>query len=116
MSGRWRAMHCQCAPSSALAHSSPLVVQNGNGTWLVIAHEHKRARTVALNRDSGELCWTSEANQPGTYFFGYSYYDRKDGTKLILQRRAADMEDRLRAASGAFHELLMDRFDDWALI
>ena len=30
-------------------------------------------------------------------------------------RRTADMEDRLRAASGAFHELLMDRFDDWAL-
>ncbi len=64
--------------------SSPLVVQNGKGTWLVIAHEHKRARTVALQRDSGKVCWTSEANQPGTYFFGYSWYDRSDGTKLIL--------------------------------
>lgn len=64
--------------------SSPLVVQNGKGTWLVIAHEHKRARTVALQRDGGKLCWMSEANQPGSYFFGYSYYDRKDGSKLIL--------------------------------
>lgn len=64
--------------------SSPLVVQDSNGTWLVIAHEHKRARTVAIERDSGHVRWTSAANQPGNYFFGYSYYDRGDGSKLIL--------------------------------
>ena len=29
--------------------------------------------------------------------------------------RTRDVEDRLRAASGAFNDLMMDRFDDWAL-
>lgn len=81
--------------------SSPLVVQNGKGTWLVIAHEHKRARTVAFNRDSGKLCWTSEANQPGNYFFGYSWYDRSDGTKLILM-----------ACSSGLHALSVDTGED----
>lgn len=64
--------------------SSPLVLQDSNGTWLVIAHEHKRARTVAIERDSGNVRWASAANQPGNYFFGYSYYDCRDGSKLIL--------------------------------
>jgi hypothetical protein len=64
--------------------SSPLVYQKQDGTWLVIAHEHKNARTVAMNRDTGKVEWISEADQPGTYFFGYSYYQRDDGTKLLL--------------------------------
>ena len=64
--------------------SSPLVFQQQDGTWLVIAHEHERARTVALNRDTGNTEWISEANQPGRLFFGYSYYERDDGSKLIL--------------------------------
>lgn len=65
--------------------SSPLVIQKKDGVWLVLAHEHLKARTVAINRDSGQVEWTSEANQPGMYFFGYSYYACPDGTKLILQ-------------------------------
>jgi len=64
--------------------SSPLVFQNKDGTWLVIAHEHKKARTLAINRDTGEVEWTSVANQPGALFFGYSYFNRDDGSKLIL--------------------------------
>ena len=64
--------------------SSPFVYQTQDGTWLVIAHEYKNARTVAMNRDTGEIEWVSEANQPGAYFFGYSYYQRDDGGKLLL--------------------------------
>jgi len=64
--------------------SSPLVFQRKDGTWLVIAHEYKRLRTVAMNRDTGKVEWTSEANQPGMYFFGYSYFVRDDGSKLLL--------------------------------
>lgn len=64
--------------------SSPLVLQRKDGTWLVIAHEHKRQRTIAVNRDTGRVEWTSKTNQPGAYFFGYSYYTRDDGSKLIL--------------------------------
>ncbi len=64
--------------------SSPLVVQRRDGTWLVIAHEHKQARTVALHRDTGEPVWVSRPNQPGSLFFGYSYYERPDQSKIIL--------------------------------
>ncbi len=64
--------------------SSPLVFQQKDGTWLVIAHEHKKARTVAMKRDTGEVEWISAANQPGNYFFGYSFYRRADGSKLIF--------------------------------
>ena len=64
--------------------SSPLVFPTKDGTWLVIAHEHKKARTVAMNRDTGEVAWTSAANQPGSMFFGYSYFLRPDGSRLIF--------------------------------
>ena len=64
--------------------SSPFVFQKKDGTWLVIAHEHKKQRTAALQRGTGEVAWISDENQPGTYFFGYSYYGLKDGSKLIL--------------------------------
>ncbi|MBC8872862.1 MAG: PQQ-binding-like beta-propeller repeat protein [Planctomycetes bacterium] len=64
--------------------SSPMLFQKKDGAWLIIAHEHKKARTVALNRDTGQVEWISDANQPGTIFFGFSYYDLADGTKLIL--------------------------------
>lgn len=64
--------------------SSPLVIQQKDSTWLVIAHEHKRSRTVAKHRDTGETVWVSPANQPGALFFGYSYYVRADGSKIIL--------------------------------
>ena len=75
--------------------SSPLVVQKRDGTWLVIAHEHKMRRTVAMNRDTGKVEWISP-NHPGTYFFAYSYYVRKDGSKLIL----AGLPEGLYAFSG----------------
>jgi outer membrane protein assembly factor BamB len=81
--------------------SSPLVVQDSKGTWLVIAHEHKRARTVAIERDSGQVRWTSAANQPGNYFFGYSFYDRRDGRKLILM-----------ACRNGLHTLSVDTGED----
>jgi len=64
--------------------STPLVFQKRDGTWLVIAHEHKNKRTVAMRRDTGEVDWTSAPNQPGAYFFGYSWFQRDDGSKLIL--------------------------------
>ena len=37
-----------------------------------------------MNRDTAEVVWTSAANQPGAYFFGYSYYVRPDNSKLIF--------------------------------
>jgi hypothetical protein len=64
--------------------SSPFLFQKRDGTWLVIAHEHKNQRTVAFQRDTARLEWTSADNQPGSYFFGYSSYRRDDGTQLIL--------------------------------
>lgn len=64
--------------------SSPLVIQKRDGTWLVIAHEYKLSRSVAMNRDTAKVEWVSEANQPGAYFFGYSYYVQPDGSKLLL--------------------------------
>ena len=64
--------------------SSPLVFRTKDGPWLVIAHEYQKARTVAISRDTGKVVWTSEANQPGGLFFGYSYYLRPDGSRLIL--------------------------------
>ncbi len=81
---------------SYLYDSSPLVFQTKDGTWLVIAHEHKRARTVAIHRDTGKVRWISATNQPGTMFFGYSWFKLPDGSKLIL----AACTDGLHAMSG----------------
>lgn len=64
--------------------SSPLVIQDKSGRWLVLAHEHQKARTAARDRDTGKEVWASAANQPGAYFFGYSYYTCPDRSKLIL--------------------------------
>ena len=67
--------------------SSPLVFPENptiDNTWLVIAHDIDHSRTIAMNRDTGATVWTSAANQPGSYFFGYSYYQRTDGSRLIL--------------------------------
>lgn len=71
-------------PISQTYDSSPFLFQKKDGTWLVIAHEHKNKRTVACRRDTGRIEWTSEANQPGSYFFGYSPFRRSDGTQLIF--------------------------------
>ncbi len=39
---------------------------------------------MAFDRDTGQVEWISAPNQPGAYFFGYSYYRREDGSKLIF--------------------------------
>ena len=64
--------------------SSPLIVEKRDGTRLILAHEYKKERTVAMNCKTGEVEWISAANQPGAYFFGYSYYVREDNSKLIF--------------------------------
>ncbi|HUT93807.1 MAG TPA: hypothetical protein VMY37_30370 [Thermoguttaceae bacterium] len=64
--------------------STPLVFDKRDGTRLIIAHEHEKKRTTAIRRDTGEVDWISAPNQPGAYFFGYSYYQRDDGSKIIL--------------------------------
>lgn len=64
--------------------SSPLVIQRRDGSWIVLAHEYQNRRTVALERDTGAVAWISPDNQPGSYFFGYSYFARADGSKLVL--------------------------------
>jgi hypothetical protein len=64
--------------------SSPLVIQDKAGRWLVLAHEHQKSRTPARDRDTGNEVWAGAANQPGAYFFGYSYYTCPDRSKLIL--------------------------------
>jgi len=71
-------------PFARTYDSSPFLIQKKDGTWLVLAHEHKKARTVAINRDTGAVEWISAANQPGAYFFGYSYFRCEDDTKIIL--------------------------------
>lgn len=71
-------------PISQTYDSSPFLFQKKDGTWLVIAHEHKNKRTVACNRDTAKIEWVSDANQPGTYFFGYSSFRRPDGTQLVF--------------------------------
>ncbi len=64
--------------------SSPLVYRRKDGSWVVVAHEWQKARTRALERDTGKEVWHSPANQPGMYFFGYSYYERSDGSKILF--------------------------------
>ncbi len=64
--------------------STPMVLQRLDGSWIVIAHEYQRRRSVALDRDTGEVAWISPDNQPGAYFFGYSYYVRADGGRLLM--------------------------------
>ncbi|MGD8239571.1 MAG: PQQ-binding-like beta-propeller repeat protein [Armatimonadota bacterium] len=76
--------------------SCPLVVQKRDGSWLIIAHEYKEKRTVALERDTAEVVWTSPANQPGSYFFGHSYYVLPGGARLIF----AASQNGLHALSG----------------
>ena len=71
-------------PISQTYDSSPFLFQKKDGTCLVIAHEHKNKRTVACRRDTAQVQWISEANQPGSYFFGYSSFRRPDSTQLIL--------------------------------
>lgn len=78
-----------------LGDSTPLVVSQKNGNWIVIGHEGRRNRTVAYHRDSGRLAWISAANQPGDMFFGFSYYTRSDGAKILLVRA----DDGLHAVS-----------------
>lgn len=64
--------------------SSPFLFQKKDGTWLIIAHEHQNQWTAARRLDTGEPEWTSASNQPGKMFFGYSSFQLKDGTQLIL--------------------------------
>ena len=67
--------------------SSPFLFQKKDGTWLIIAHEHLNKQTVALRTaTSGEVEWKSLANQPGTYFFGHTFFEREDGTAIIYTR------------------------------
>ncbi len=76
--------------------SSPFLFERRDGTWLIVAHEYKNARTVARERDTGRLAWESAPNQPGNYFFGYSYFRRNDGSALLL----APSRNGLHALSG----------------
>ena len=82
--------------------SSPFLFQKKDGTWLIIAHEHLNKRTVALRRDSGEVEWKSLANQPGTYFFGHTFFERSDGTAIIYTA----CQNGLHATSGETGEEL----------
>ncbi|MFD0675700.1 MULTISPECIES: hypothetical protein [unclassified Paenibacillus] len=74
----------QVYPFADTYDSSPIVIDKKDGTRLLLAHEHEYARTVAMRTDTAEIEWVSETNQPGSMFFGYSYYLKKDGAKLVL--------------------------------
>lgn len=63
--------------------SCPIVLDTRAGRRLFIAHEYKLQRTTAMDAATGEAVWTSPANQPGAYFFGYSWYSTDDGSKLL---------------------------------
>lgn len=65
--------------------SAPFVVRTEDGRWLVLAHVIGRDQTVARDRDTGRVAWTSPANQPGKYFFGYTDYQCGDGSKILYQ-------------------------------
>lgn len=71
-------------PFAKTYDSTPMVFRNAKGDWVILAHEHLMSRTVAMNRGTAQTLWISEPNQPGALFFGYSYYQCPDGTKLIL--------------------------------
>jgi len=64
--------------------SSPLVIRNRDGRWLVLAHEYAHARTVAMRQEDAAIEWISEANQPGGMFFGYAYYRKENGDTTVL--------------------------------
>lgn len=64
--------------------STPSYVITKSGSELLIAHEYKKKRTKALFVDTGNTAWMSTTNQPGAYFFGYSYYRKEDGKTLLL--------------------------------
>jgi len=64
--------------------SCPLLVRTGKGRSLLLAHEYKMRRTVAVDRDTAAVAWISPTNQPGAYFFGYSLYVNPDKTKLVF--------------------------------
>lgn len=64
--------------------SAPMVLRKKDGRKVVIAHEWALERTRALHADDGSQAWVSPANQPGSWFFGYSWYRNREGTSLIL--------------------------------
>ena len=64
--------------------SSPLIFSKSDGKKLIIAHEYKECQTVALSQSTGNIEWISPRNQPGESFFGYSYYSRENGNKILF--------------------------------
>jgi hypothetical protein len=73
--------------------STPLVFEKKDGTWLVIAHEYKNKRTVAMNRDTGEEVWWVKRPDAGGVTpcvdqdNGFIFYQC---TGKVLKIRAAD--------------------------
>ncbi len=64
--------------------STPLIMTSSDGKKLLIMHEYKQQRSKAIDLETGETEWVSDANQPGHSFFGFSYYIRKNESDLIL--------------------------------
>lgn len=64
--------------------STPLIMTRRDGRRLILAHEYQKSRTKAIDLATGETVWLSPDNQPGQSFFGYSYFQKSDGTFLIL--------------------------------
>jgi hypothetical protein len=64
--------------------STPLVFEGDDGEKLLLAHEFKEQRSTVVDLESGETVWQSDRNQPGAYFFGYSYYVRESGGRTFL--------------------------------
>lgn len=56
--------------------STPLVVQDLSGEWLVVGLEYQNERTSCRKVSDGTLVWNSTANQPGNQFFGYAIYHK----------------------------------------
>lgn len=63
--------------------SSPLVYKLG-GREIIIAHQFKTCSTRAIDVQTGERLWESAPNQPGKFFFGFTYYEGKDGLIIIV--------------------------------
>jgi len=69
-----------------IADSVPIILRRKkDNQLLILAHEAKKSRTVAMFVDDGQIAWISKPNQPNyNDFLAYSYYILKNGDTLVL--------------------------------
>lgn len=71
-------------PAKDTYDSSPCIISLNSHRKIVCVHEHIQRRTVAFDCHSGKKLWSSEKNQPGSYFLGHSFINLKKNSGLLL--------------------------------